>query len=83
MRSLLALVIIMFPPIALISPMFYQPSWSLEYSFDVPIDSLIICDSNVDLGYKDNVFDMLSANIDNFLSLGYFGGYDAPMIHIA
>jgi len=37
----------------------------------------MICDSSVDLGYEDNMFDMLGGNVDNFLSLGYLSGCDA------
>jgi len=48
-----------------------------EYSFDVPTNSSMICDSSVDLGYEDNMFDMLGGNVDNFLSLGYLSGCDA------
>jgi len=56
-----------------------QPSSSLKYYFDVPIDNLMIYDATIDLGLKDNMFDVLSANVDNFLSLGYFNGCDASI----
>jgi len=36
----------------------------------------MICDSNVDLGYEDNMFNMLGGNIDDYVSLDYFRGYD-------
>ena len=39
----------------------------------------MICDSNADFGYEYNMFDMLSGKVDNFLSLGYFSGYDASL----
>jgi len=32
-----------------------------------------------DLGYEDNMFNMLGRNIDNFMSLGYFSGYNASL----
>jgi len=37
----------------------------------------MFCDSNVDLGHEDNIFNMLSGNVDIFMSLGYFKEYDA------
>jgi len=52
--------------------MFSQPSFSLELDFDVPIDNFEICDSNVDMGNKDNVLNMLGEN-----------GMMPPLIHIA
>jgi len=30
---------------------------------------------NVDLGYEDNMFNMLGRRVDNFISLGYLRGY--------
>ena len=56
---------------------------SSEYYFDVPIDSPMICDAIVDLGYDNNVVDVLDGNVDKFVSLGYFSRYDALLIHIA
>ena len=32
------------------------PSFSLEYTYDVPIDNFEICDSNVDLGNANYMF---------------------------
>jgi len=64
-------------------PMCLQPSSSPEYYFDVPIDSPMICDAIVDLGYDNNVVDVLDGNVDKFVSLGYFSRYDALLIHIA
>jgi len=58
-------------------PMSSQPSISSEYSLDVPIGNPKICDSIVDLGYEGKMFNMLGGNVVNFLSLGYFCGYDA------
>ena len=43
----------------------------------MPIDNPVICDTNVDLGYEDNMFNMLGKNVDNFMSLDYFSGYNA------
>jgi len=37
----------------------------------------MICDAN-DLGYEDN-FSMLGGNVDDFISLGYFSGYNASL----
>jgi len=60
-------------------PMCSQPSISLGYSLDVPVDNPKICDSNVDLGHQDNEFNVLGGNVHNFLSLGYFTGYNASL----
>jgi len=49
------------------SPTCSQPSIFPEYYLDAPIDNLKICDSNVDLGFVDNMFNMLGGNVDNFL----------------
>jgi len=54
-----------------------QPSFSPELDSDVLIDNFEICDSNVDMGYKDNMFNTLGGNFKTFESLGYFSGYDA------
>jgi len=45
----------------------------------MPIDNPIICYANNDLGNEDNMLNMLAGNVDNFLSLGYFNGYDASL----
>ena len=45
----------------------------------MPIDNFEICDSNVDMSNKDNVLNMLGWNVDTFMSLGYFSGYDASL----
>jgi len=50
-----------------------------EYYLDVPINNSEICDSNIDLGYEDNVFNMLGGNVANFISQSYFSGYDASL----
>ena len=59
-----------------VDPMCSQRSSSLKYYFDEPIDDPMICDSNVDLDYESNTFDVLGGNVDNFLSLRHFSGYD-------
>jgi len=59
------------------SPLCLLPSHSLEYYIDIPINNPKICDSNADLGHAGKMFNMLSGNVDNFFSLGYFCGYDA------
>jgi len=87
MRSLLDLIlIILFSPILLIVPTFHLciynplfPSLSPEYYINVLIDNPMICDANVDLGYKDCMFNMLDGNVNNFISLGYFSGYNASL----
>jgi len=60
-----------------VSPIYLQPFPSPEYYIDAPIDNPMICDANNDLGYKDNMFSMLGGNVDKFMSLGYFSGYNA------
>jgi len=55
-----------------VSPMCSLPSPSPEYYIDKPIDNPMICDANVDLGYKDNLFNILGGNVDDYPSLGYF-----------
>ena len=62
-----------------VSFMFSQPSFSSEFYFDMPLNNSVICDSNVDLHRTNNMFDMLSGQIDNFLSLGYLSGSDASL----
>ena len=42
-----------------VSPMCSQPSPSPESDIVEPIDNPKICDSNVDLGYEDNEFNVL------------------------
>ena len=44
-----------------------------------PLIISVICDSTVDLGYEDNMFDMLSGRVDDVLSIGYLSGYDASL----
>ena len=51
------------------------PSPSLEYYIDMPIGNPIIYRAATDLGYE-NMFSMLDWNIDNYVFLGYFRGYD-------
>ena len=55
---------------------------SPEYYIDVPIDNPMICNGNVDLGYENNMFNILGGNVDNFVSLGYFSGIIPPLTHI-
>ena len=54
-----------------VSPMYLQPSPCPKYYINVPINNPMICGANVDFSYKDNMFNMLSGNVDNFLSPGY------------
>jgi len=57
-------------------PMCSLPSQSPEYYLDEPINNFLICDANIDLGYENNMFSMLGGSLDNYVSLGYFRGYD-------
>ena len=47
-----------------VSPMYSQPSFSPALDFDVPMDNFEISDSNVNMGNKDNVLNMLGGNVD-------------------
>ena len=58
------------------SPLCSLPSHSPEYYIDVPIDYPMIFNANNDLGYENNVCDVLGWNSNNFMSLGYFRGCD-------
>jgi len=62
-----------------VSPICSLPSISPEYSLDAPFDSPKLCDSNVELGYAGKMFNMIDGNVDNFMSLGYFTGYNASL----
>ena len=46
------------------------------YYLVVPIDNLLICYATVDLSHENNMFNILGKNVENFVSLGYFRGYD-------
>ena len=59
-----------------VSPICSLPSPSTKYYIDAPISNPMIFDANVDLGYEDNMFSMLGGNVDDYVSLGYFRGYD-------
>ena len=56
-----------------------QPSFFPKHSFDVPNNISKLCDSNIDLGHENNLFNMLEGSDENFVSLGYFSGYDAAL----
>jgi len=61
-----------------------QPSSSSpEYTYDVPNDISEISDSNVGVGNKDHMLNLLGGNVENFESLGSLCGYDAPLTLIA
>ena len=82
MRTLVALILIMLSLIPLIIPVFL-PCVHHHYC---PLSTILmcpliskICDSHVELGYEDNMFNMLGGNVDNCLSLGYLSGYDASL----
>ena len=59
-----------------VSHMYLQPSPSPKYDIVEPVDNPKICDSNVDLGHEDNMFNMLGGNAHYYVSLGYLRGYD-------
>ena len=52
-------------------PVCLQPSPSPEYDIVEPIGNPKIRDSNVDLGYEANEFNVLGGNDDDYASLGY------------
>ena len=54
-------------------------SSSPELAFDMPIANSEICASNVDLGHKSHMLNLLGGNNATFESLGYFRGYDAAL----
>ena len=37
----------------------------------------MICDALTDLGYEDDMFDMLGGNVSDYVSRSYFRGYDS------
>ena len=39
----------------------------------------MIYDANIDLGYDENMFNMLGGNLDDYVSLGCFSGYNASL----
>ena len=49
-----------------VSLMCSQPSFSPEYSVDVPNDISKLCDSNVDLGHEDNMLNVLGGSDKTF-----------------
>jgi len=57
-------------------PLYSLPSPSPEYYVDVPIENPIIYYDTKDLGYKDNMFDTLGGNVDDYVSLCYIRGND-------
>jgi len=56
-----------------------ESSISSGYSLDEPINNPKICDSNVDLGYENNMFSMLGGNVDDFVSLGCFSRFNTSI----
>ena len=56
-----------------------QPSFSIEYTYDVPIDKFEICDSKVEMDYANNMFHVVGGNVETYESLGNFSGYDASL----
>jgi len=65
---------------SLVSTLCSPPSLSSpELDLDVPNDISMFCDFNVDMGYENNMFNMLGGNVENFVSLGYLCGYNAAL----
>ena len=62
-----------------VSPICSLPSPSPEYYIGTPIKNSMIFDATIDLGSVDNTFSMSGGNIDMFLSIGYFSGYNASL----
>jgi len=62
-----------------ISPLWSLPSPFTKYYIDAPINNLKICDANMDLGHKNNMFSMLGGNFDGYVSRCCFRGYDPPI----
>jgi len=62
-----------------ISSLCSQPTFSPQYTYDVSIDNFEICDSNIDMGYADNIFHVIGGNVETFESLGNFSGYNATI----
>ena len=52
---------------------------SHEHSFDVSNDISKLCDSNMDLGYDDNMLNVIGGSDEAFESLGYLCGYKAAL----
>jgi len=52
------------------------PSQSPQYYLDEPINNFLMCDANVSLGFVNNMFSILSGNVDDYVSLGCFRGHD-------
>jgi len=51
-----------------VSPIGSLPSPSPKCFIETPIENLMIFGANVDLGYEDKIFNVLSENVDNFFS---------------
>ena len=73
-------LMIVFSPISLIipmvSPLYLLAFPSPEYYLVEPIDNPMVFDANVYLSYEDNEFDVLSGNVDDYVSISYFRVYD-------
>jgi len=54
----------------------------LRVYFDAPKDDPTICDSNVGLGRKDNMFDVLGGSVGHFRSEVTLVGRMTPLTHI-
>jgi len=68
--------------ISLSIPMFLPCFHNLHFLLSIlliPIDNFEICDSNVEMGNKDNVLNMLGRSDENFEPLGYFSGCDTAL----
>ena len=47
----------------------------------MPVNNFLICDTNIDLGYEDNIFSMPRGNVHDYVPLGYFRGHDSFIDH--
>jgi len=47
-----------------------------KYYLDALVDNFMIYNANVDLSNENNLFSMLNGNVDEYVSLCYFRGYD-------
>jgi len=59
-----------------VSPICSLPSPSPEHYLDEPLSNRMIFDASIELGYENNRFNVLGGNVDDYVSLGYFRGYD-------
>jgi len=59
-----------------VSPMCSQPSPYPECDIVELVDNSMIYNANIDFDYDGNEFNVLGGNVDDYVSLVYFRGYD-------